>query len=77
MIGKMVWFNGTFLRFRVRTRFFLTNGKVSLFTSQANPVRRTALTPANRCYWGIRANLVYLSLSIEIRSPESWDARLG
>ena len=26
MTGKMVWFNGTFLRFRVRARFFLTRG---------------------------------------------------
>lgn len=71
MIGKMVWFNGTFLRFRVRTRFFLTRGKVSLFTSQAIPIRRIALTPANPCYWDIRTNSVHLSLSIEIKSPET------
>jgi hypothetical protein len=43
---------------------------VSLFTSQANPIRRTAPSLANPCYWGIRANSVHLSLAIEIKSPE-------
>lgn len=43
---------------------------MSLFTSQANPIRRTAPSLANPCYWGIRANSVHLSLAIEIKSPD-------